>query len=126
MIVITPKLLAIWYVAVRPGKQDWMAALTDNGDGTILLQYRHKYYADTSTHSDAFDDRDTKHWYEGTLTRHTPAQAIEKLRLMAEMLAHASNQTADEILMVNEDVNDFHNPIKRAFVGTRQIYPGRP
>jgi hypothetical protein len=80
-IEIDEKIVAIWYLRTLPD-QDWMAGLRElEPNQKYSFTYRFRYYKDDK----AFDSKDVKNWYEGTVNS-TRNEAIEAFRFLGKTM----------------------------------------
>lgn len=102
-IEITEKSIALWYVEIPHPPQNLMAHLARGENGAFDLVYRFRYKRDNK----AFDSKDDKSWYGGTITNHTEAQALEKMRMLIGILAKKSSGQLYELLRGTGTVEQF-------------------
>jgi hypothetical protein len=94
MITITDKTIGLWYLDTIPGKQDWLAAITEIvPDSQYELVYRFRYYKDDK----AFDSEDIKNWFRVAITG-TKAYTIASMREVAKTMLSKSTGKLSEIL----------------------------
>ncbi len=75
--------IGIWFVG-DGATQDWMCGVyRDAGETTWHIRYRFRYYKT----ADAWDGKDTKNRYEGTIANATEADVEAKMHLLATVVS---------------------------------------
>jgi hypothetical protein len=101
---IDEKTVGLWYLNTIPGHQDWMAGIREiEPENKYEVTYRFRYYED----GEAFDSKDRKNWYGGTVTG-TRAYTIAGIREAGKLLESVSDGKLYELMMNDErDVKKF-------------------
>lgn len=104
MIILSEKTIAIWFIPLIPGEQDFIGSLFTNEEGKLEFSYRFRYY----NSQDPYDKKDKKHWYTVVSRKEeTKESMLASLRRMIKALELASGQRADEILMKDGNYKQF-------------------
>jgi hypothetical protein len=116
--VMDDTILGVWFCAL-PDNQDYMATLNRKIGGGFKLTYRFRYYRD----SRAFGSDDTKHWYNVTIDRYLPEEAIAIVSGITATLTEAAGPKAErwEILRGTLTLDEFMDKfMKLPFVHVRE------
>lgn len=101
-------MLAIWFMTLEPGRQDWMAAMSREGE-RFKLVYRFRYHQQGVDDTDPFKTKDEKSWYSAiSAPGQTKDAMIEGTRGIVKKMEEMSGQRCDELIRgESESLDDF-------------------
>jgi hypothetical protein len=93
--------LGFWCVELGHG--NWLAHLTQDRDGELILTYRFRWYRDDKT----FDSADERKWYTVRPRDRNKSKMIEVIREMFQKLCEANGHSGWELLKGERSFDEF-------------------
>jgi len=117
MIKFDEKIVGVWYLQTTE-TQDWLCAIREiEPDQKYELTHRFRYYKDDK----AFDSKDKKNWYRGTITG-TRHYVLEVMKPLVQDLKELGAVGEPYELINNGDYDDFLRRFQDApFVYAKQV-----